>query len=285
VVASGNPEQIDWQKVKDSAAASDVEQFLQKYPSGAFSGAAQAKLEDLYWNSAVGGNSAASYNQYLEKFPQGKHAQQAQTQIAGLEWRAVENSNDIAALETFLKKHPSGSDHDKALSRIDDLSWQKVKQNDASSLRSYLQSFPSGRHDTEANKKIEELSAATPVAPATKAPPAAPVVSDEKSAILDVVSRYKRAYEAKDIQSLQQIWPSMTSQQTRGVGDFFAHASELSLEVRVLGTPTIDGDRASATFEQSLRYMVNGKSRKDVARVVMNLKRAAPGVWHIDSIR
>jgi len=281
--APPNAEQTEWQKVKDSNAASDLEQFLKRYPKSEFGAEAQAKLDDLDWNAAA---SNMSYEQYVEKFPQGRHAQQARDAMTDSEWRSLQESSDSGAIKTFLDNHPSGAYHEKALSKLDDLGWLRTRQNDATTFRSYLESFPEGHHAAEARKRMADLSSASTVPPAAKSS-VEPSASDEKNEILDVLGRYRKAYEGHDLRLLKEIWPNMSAQQVKSLGDFFANASGLSLYYHLLEGPTVEGSHATVAFQQSLTYVVNGKAGKDSAKVTMRLAKSqgTAEIWRIASIK
>ena len=293
VAASPSAEQSEWQRIKDSQDIQAVDSFVKRHPGGAFTSQAQAKLEDLHWAKATGSGTASGYSQYLEQFPNGKYAQQAHNNIADAEWRGLENSTDANGLQNFLRKYPSGSYHDKALARLDDLNWQHTDQNNLSSLKSYVGNYPEGRHAAEAKKKADDLSrvAAPRVSdsrPVDTRPAdsrsAQPSAVDDNKAILEVLSQYQHAYESKDVQELQKIWPGMTGVQIKGVGDFFRQASDLSLQYQVSQTE-INGDNAIVRFTQTLKYAAGGKSGKNSAKIAMQLNRTQSGVWRINSIR
>ncbi len=285
--SSPNADQTDWQRVKDSQTPADIERFLAQYPNSNFASEAQTRLESLYWNSAAGERTINGYGEYIARYPQGTHAQQAREDIAEIEWRSVENSSDAASLDAFAKKHPAGNYHDQAVIKLDEIIWRRTQQNDAASLRLYLQNFPEGHHASEARRQIEELGRTASAPPMTTPVAAAPPPADGKKAVLEVLGLYRKAYEERDLIQLREIWPGMSSQQVKSLGDFFAHASELSLEYRVLGAPTFEADHATVTFQQSLRYVANGKPAKDLATVTIRLNRSpeSPGRWLIDSIR
>ena len=285
--ARAHAEESNWRKVKDSQNIDELEEFLKQSPSSAFHSQAQSQLENLYWAKAAGTDSVAGYNEYLSKYPGGKYSQQAAADLARLEWRSLENTTDVTIVDSFLKRHPSGTYHDKALLKLDELTWGGTGQNDISSLRSYIQNFPNGRHVDEARKKIEELNQASQVAHSTLPRITATPPLDEKKAVLEVLARYQKAYENHDLQELQRIWPGMTTQQIKGVGDFFQHATTLTLSYRVFGQPEISGNRATVRFAQSLSYVASGKSGKDSAKVVMQLEKlpGPPEIWRINSIR
>jgi hypothetical protein len=150
-----------------------------------------------------------------------------------------------------------------------------------------LQSFPNGKHAEEARKIADELGRPATVArspePHTTTPPAV----DEKAAVMQILSRYQKAYQQQDIGELQQIWPGMTGEQMKGVGDFFKHASSVTLSYDLTGQPNIENDHAIVRFNQSLSYILNGKLQRSSAKVVMNLTKlqGVPGNWRIESIR
>jgi hypothetical protein len=154
-----------------------------------------------------------------------------------------------------------------------------------------VQNYPSGRHTAEARKKLDDLVLAAKPArptPAPRTPVAAPV--DEKTVVLDVLNQYQQAYESRNIQRLHEIWPNMTSQQVKGLTDFFQHASNLTLQYRLSGDPEIKGDQATIKFMQSLAWFADGRSGKDSAKVVMLLNKVpaqagTPETWRIESIR
>jgi outer membrane protein assembly factor BamD (BamD/ComL family) len=283
--AAPNTEQTEWERIKDSQTPADIEQFLARYPRTSFTSEAQAQLENLYWTNAAGSNTIGAYNQYLDRYSQGAHAQQARDNITELDWRSVETSGDATAFDAFIRKYPAGSYHDQAVNKLDDVIWQKTKQNDASSLRSYLQNFSEGHHAIEAKKRIEELTLVASTPPKTA--PVAPPPLDEKKAVLDVLGRYRKAYEGHDLGQLREIWPGMSAQQVKSLGDFFTHVSGLSMEYRVLGGPSVEADHATVKFQQSLQYLVNGRPGRDSATVTMRLRKpqSTPGTWRIDSIR
>jgi hypothetical protein len=279
---NSNREASDWQKIKNSEDIPTVDGFMKRYPTGAFASQAQTKLENLYWAKAAGSGTSAGYSQYLVRFPNGKYAQQAHSEIADFDWHAVENSTDAGALQNFVQKYPSGANHDKALVRLDDLSWQRSDQKDLSSMQSYLGTFPDGRHAGEARKKIEDLSRTASAVHANDARTPPPV--DENGAVLEILNRYQKAYEAENIQEMQKIWPAMGGPQIKGLGDFFQQASNLTLQFQV-SQIQISGDAATVKFTQTLKFLVGGKSSKNSAKIVMQLNRVQGGPWQINSIR
>jgi hypothetical protein len=291
-------EQADWQRVKNSQTIDEINQFLRRYPTGAFRSEAENKLEDLYWAKDNSADNPAALRDYLRRYAGGKYLQAANTGLARLDWQAIANTKDPVVLENYLRLYASGEYHDKAYSRLDDLLWERTgRGDDAGSLRSYLQTFPTGRHADQAHRELDQLTAPKETASAnrsTEPPPSATAPSsgtttsvpatDDKTAVLNVLSAYEKLYESEDLQGLQRLWPSMTSQQIQGLGDFFKNASSVKLTC-IPGSPKINGTEATLEFKQELTYVMNGTfQRPSRSRINLKLKKAPQGTWLIDSI-
>jgi serine/threonine protein kinase len=293
--ASGpTAEELDWQKVRASTSTADVEGFLQHYPGGAFRFEAAEKLEELYWARASGGHSITTVRDYLNRYPGGKYSQAAQQEIAKFDFEAVQNTSDGAAWEGFLKKYPSGSYHDQAVARYDDLLWQRSgRGKDLNGILAYLQRFPNGSHAEDAQKARAQLTRVAEHTSESTRPALASVVPaiDEKKAVLDVLVQYRKAYDDRNIEELEKLWPSMTHQQIRSLSEFFKSASSVNLSYSVSGEPEIMGDEALVRLTQSLTFVVSGKSQQPKP-VAMTVRLKKPGsaqrgatAWQIDSIR
>jgi hypothetical protein len=271
-------EDTAWLQVQDSRSVSALEGFLKRFPNSAHRGEAEPKLDDLYWAKATDANNVADLRDYQSRYPNGRHSQDAQTEIAKLDSQQAQNTGDPRVLEDFLKKYPSGGFHDQAAAKLDDLTWQRDgKANDAASLRDYLSHFPNGKHADQARIGIDQLT--------TSKPPARVENRDEKDAVLTVLQRYKKAYEDQSVDELQVVWPGMGQRQISNVGVFFKSARSVSLAYNLVGEPQISGNSSTVTFTQSLNFVINGKQEKNSARVTMQLKKAGPGNWVIESIR
>jgi hypothetical protein len=294
-------EEADWQRVKNSQTIEAINQFLRTYPTGAFRSEAENKLEDLYWEKDNSADNPAALRDYMRRYPGGKHLPAANTGLARLDWQAIANTKDPAALENYLRLYSSGEYHDKAYSRLDDLLWERTgRGDDAGSLRSYLQTFPTGRHADQARREMDQLTAPKEAANANQPnrsaepPRSTPLpasgtttsltATDDKTAVLNVLSAYEKFYESEDLQGLQGLWPSMTPQQIQSVGDFFKNASSVKLTC-IPGSPKIGGTEATLEFKQEFTYVMHGTFQKpNRSKVNMKLKKAPQGTWLIDSI-
>jgi hypothetical protein len=259
-----NVEQTDWLKVKDSKDTQQVSQFLQRYPNGSFRSQAESKLEDMYWAKDYASDTPIALRDYLRRYPNGKYSQSASGELARLDWQGIANTKDAAVLENYLKTYTSGEYHDKASSRLDDVVWeQSSRGNDAESLRRYMQTFPSGKHANEAREEIARI-VNPKVTPPAEQPTANPPGTDDKTAIVTLLKAYAKAYEEQDLGALQKLWPSMSPQQTSGVGDFFRNASSVKLTYILVGSPRLAGNVATVEFRQEISYVMNGKFQKPI---------------------
>ena len=295
-------EQTDWQRVKNSQNIDELSQFLRRYPAGAFRSEAESRIEDLYWAKDNSADSSSALRDYLRRYPGGKYQQSANSALARLEWQAVANTKDPAVLESYLRLYSTGEYHDKAYSRLDDVLFERTgRGDDAGSLRSYLQTFPSGKHADQVRRELDQLTAPKETAntnqPKRSAEPPPPTnttstttttpsipATDDKTAILGVLSAYEKLYESEDLSGLQRLWPGMTAQQIQGVGDFFKNATSVKMTC-IPATPKIAGSEAVLEFRQELTFVMNGGFQKPKgSKVNMKLKKAPQGTWVIDSI-
>lgn len=275
------PEDIDWLRAQNSRAIDPIEQFLRKYPSGPHSTEARTMLENLYWTKDSQTNSVAAYQEYLHIFPQGPHAVSAEEEIAFLE---AKDRRDPAALSTFVSKYPHSAHLGEANGLLDDITWEHTKA-DEKSLDAYVARFPKGRHADDAGKQLAQLQASSKPAPRIiDVSPPSPTI-DERSAVLAVLTRYKKAYEDESIAELRAIWPGLANKSAQKQQDFFKSARNIRLDYGQ-PQPQITGDQATVMFSQTLTYDLDKRPVKPpAARITMQLKREASGIWVIESIR
>jgi hypothetical protein len=276
------PEDIDWQTAQSSRAIDSIEQFLRKYPSGPHSTEARAMLENLYWTKDSQTNSVDAYQEYLHMFPQGPHAVSADEEIAFLE---AKDRRDPAALSAFVSKYPHSAHLGEVNGLLDDVTWEHTTKADEKSLDAYVARFPKGKHADDARKQLAQLQASPKPAPRIlEVSPPSPTI-DERSAVLTVLERYKKAYEDESIAELRAIWPGLANKSAQKQQDFFKSARNIRLDYGQ-PQPRITGDQATVMFSQTLTYDLDKKPVKPPpARLTMQLKREVSGAWVIDSIR
>ncbi len=84
-LAGCNGQQSDWQKARAANTTDSYEQFLKKYPSGEFSGQAQARLKELNeerdWQKARDLDTTEAYQAFLKQYPDGKWSEEARIRV------------------------------------------------------------------------------------------------------------------------------------------------------------------------------------------------------------
>jgi cell division protein FtsN len=84
-VSGCSRQQSDWQKTREANTTDAYEQFLKKYPSGEFSGQAQARVKELYeerdWQKARDADTPEAYQAFLKQYPEGKWTEEARIRV------------------------------------------------------------------------------------------------------------------------------------------------------------------------------------------------------------
>ena len=240
-------------------------------------------LENLYWAKDSQANTADAYREYLRVFPQGPHAASAEEEI---DFLTAKEHRDPAALDAFISKYPHSQHIGEVNDLLENVAWERTNKGDEKSLDAYLEEFPKSRHADDARKEVAQLQAPSrPVAKNLEVMPPSPSV-DERSAVLAVLARYKKAYEHQNIVELESIWPGMPRRSVGTVQDFFKRARDIHLDYGPSPEPEIRGDQAIVRFSQSLTYDQDKKLvKRPPSRLTMYLKRQNPETWVIESIR
>jgi cell division protein FtsN len=84
-LAGCNREQSDWEKARAENSTDAYESFVKKYPNGAFSAQAQARLKEQYeerdWQKARDVDTIEAYQAFLTQYPEGKWSQEARIRV------------------------------------------------------------------------------------------------------------------------------------------------------------------------------------------------------------
>ena len=84
-VAGCSREQSDWEKARAANNTDSYELFVKKYPTGSFTGQAQARLKDLYeerdWQKARDTDTPEAYQLFLKQYPEGKWTEEARIRV------------------------------------------------------------------------------------------------------------------------------------------------------------------------------------------------------------
>jgi len=135
----------------------------------------------------------------------------------------------------------------------------------------------------------------TPVAPPI-APPSAPQPAPQPppapettpaaaptAAIAELLERYEAALEARNLDAIKRIWPTLGSRQEAALRSDFQNASRIDVEI---ASPQITINGNSAVVHFTRRYqpqMTDGQRPRSESRVTMNLQRSGQ-VWTITQI-
>jgi SnoaL-like domain len=125
------------------------------------------------------------------------------------------------------------------------------------------------------------VQAPPPAQPVPNTPPA----PSPESLIRDVLARYESALEARSLDALKRIWPSLAGVQQSSFRDQFEQAS--SIEVDIVGPQiSVTGASATVTFLRHYEFLPkNGTPLRAVTPATMTLRRADGGGWVIVQIQ
>jgi eukaryotic-like serine/threonine-protein kinase len=112
----------DWERVRSSSDAAQLERFLRDHPNSPHLAGAQARLDELAW-ARVNQNDLASLRDYLGRFPRGAHLRDAEKLRDDLSWNAV-NKNSIDALQSFYDQNAANPHRADAQALLDKLKQQ-----------------------------------------------------------------------------------------------------------------------------------------------------------------
>lgn len=173
---------------------------------------------------------------------------------------------------------------------------QAAGASDKSGLESARSSFQSivqdgGLHASDAQKFAEEITTKLATLNQPPAPVASPVKPESPStvadsdAVLALIKRYERAFEQKDADALQQIWPTMGKRYT-GYKNAFEGASSIRMRVQTEGVKVIgDGTAATVSGQFTEVYTPQGQKPRSVnGRTVFHVAKSN-GTWVITDVQ
>jgi hypothetical protein len=160
--------------------------------------------------------------------------------------------------------------------------WQTLAENPTlADVKSFIREYPNGNFAAQAQVLQEQAEwnakGGNDVAVL--------IVFADKLAVLNVIRRYIRAYNDRNIDELKRIWPTMDNQQIAATRDFFANVRNVASTYKVDGDPQISGDKATLSGTLTFSYVMDGKEvRMRSSQVIFTLKRkqstdSATGVW------
>jgi ketosteroid isomerase-like protein len=102
--------------------------------------------------------------------------------------------------------------------------------------------------------------------------------------IQGVVAVYEGALEAKSLDRIRSVYPSLTADQASNWTSFFQLASKIKSEFRVSNILPATGDVATATVQGQLHFEAQGKSQDQPYNYVATFARQN-GKWRIETIK
>ena len=126
--------------------------------------------------------------------------------------------------------------------------------------------------------------ASAPAPPVSAAPSAEALAAAREAAIGDLLTRYRSALEARNLDALKRLWPGLTVPAQEAMRIEFQHASRITVEIvdpRITGT----GDTATVNFIRRYEvFTVEGEPLQSESHATMEV-RLTGGSWVIERIR
>jgi serine/threonine protein kinase len=123
-----------------------------------------------------------------------------------------------------------------------------------------------------------------PPAEVSKPPaPATPAEPTPEAAIAEVLTRYERAIESRDLAAMKRVWPGMPASQESAFKNEFSHTSRIGVDIT---SPkiTVTGTTATVTFVRRYEAVTtDGQRLNSASNATMQLKHASG--WVIDQVR
>lgn len=147
-----------------------------------------------------------------------------------------------------------------------------------------------GAHASEAQRFVDDigtkLAALNPAPPPVMAVQPTPISGPtDNDAVLALVKRYEQAFEQRNADALQQIWPTMGNLYTRYKASF-GKASSIRMQVQTEGVRiSADGSTATVTAEVTQEYTPQGEKPKSVRGRTTFQFAKSNGSWVITNVQ
>ena len=189
---------------------------------------------------------------------------------AAMEWDRVAGLKDLAALEAFRQKFAGDPLAIEAGRRVEQLEWERVKAApDARAVRQFLTRFPQ-HHEALQWLKTQEASEKANV----------------NTAVLEVIARYAKAYESKDVEAMQAARPGFAAADKKRLEQAFREFKSIRYSLTPTGDPAIEPTAATVKCRLKVEMRSNdGGSPRPVDQAVTVKLRRQADAWVIDTIQ
>lgn len=186
-----------------------------------------------------------------------------------LAWEQLASSRDADALRFFVQRYPGDPLAKLAAARLEEVEWAQMgPQPTAPSLRQFLSRYPGHTLAAQALRSLESSEQAS-----------------RKDGILEVLSRYSKAYSEKNLEGVKAARPSLTAQELRTIDQSFRMAKGVEMALVPRQDPAITGATATVPCEMRVEMRMDRNPPPPVKQqVVVTLSRGNNG-WVIDTIR
>jgi len=147
----------------------------------------------------------------------------------------------------------------------DQKDWPGVDKNKEKDLQAFIQRYPESPLANAARDRVRQLQA-----------------SSDRSGVLSALGRYSDAYQHRNTDELEAVWPSLIKQDRKKISDSFKNAVAIQMKLRPTGDPSVSGDSAVVTCERDLIYTFAGGIQKTFSGEVTIRLRKKAGVWLIE---
>jgi hypothetical protein len=203
------------------------------------------------------------------------------------DWQRVVRNPSVADLEEFLQKHPGGTNAPEARRLLERLEWNATNRNSKTALQQFLSRYADGSHAQEARSVlagIEKLEAEE-FAAAQRAKEQTNRTAIDLQAVSGTLKVFEDAYNRRDLAELQRLWNPMPKTIVERYRNQFREAKALDFHIKPTGTPSLNGDTATAICTRTLSFSARSGERPPETneRVRVILDRTG-STWAIRSI-
>jgi hypothetical protein len=208
------------------------------------------------WELARTTSDPTQVQSYIDKFPTGPHVAEAQARLEPLTWMQT-NQNDPQSLRAYLVRFPRGAHARDAQSRLGELAWNGVDKKDIQALRAFMGQNPD-IHKADAQALIDQLEKQREDAKRLAADQAKQSAQQQAQAkaILSTLDQFNTAFEKKRARDLKAIWPEISKDYLDSMS---TSTAGFAMTLVANGSPVISSDTASLTCDLTTRTTVRIK--------------------------